>query len=170
MMRRATFLLAGAVLLVAPACTFQGLAFIEDRRVEIVSPDYREIVELPVTIDWEVTDEELASRLGTETNFGVYLDIDPQPPGESLDNFGRDDPTCRRDEGCPDEKYLRQRGVYVTSETEMTFRLLPIAPGVDLERGDPDFHEVTLVLLDEEGRRIGESAWAITFEVERKGG
>jgi hypothetical protein len=157
-------------LAVAPACQLQGLAFIEDRRVELVSPEYREIVGQPVTIDWEVTDDALAEELGSGTQFGVYMDIDPQPPGEPLEYFGRDDPTCRRSPTCPDEKYLRQRGVYTTTDTEMTFRFLPVAPGVDLEQGDPDFHEVTLVLLDEEGQRIGESAWAIIFEVGREGG
>jgi hypothetical protein len=52
----------------------------------------------------------------------------------------------------------------------MTFPTLPIAPGVEIENGDPDFHEVTLVLLDERGIRIGESGWAITFEVDREAG
>lgn len=166
-MRTPVLTLAIALTIVATACQLQGLAFIEDRRVEVVSPGYREIVSQPVTIDWEVTDDDLAAGLGTSAFFGVFVDIDPQPPGESLDYFARDDPTCRRDKGCPDTRYLRQRGIHVTPDTEITFRFLPVAPGVDLERGDPDFHEVTLVLLDENNRRIGESAWTATFEVER---
>jgi hypothetical protein len=109
----------------------------------------------------------LQARLGSATRFGLFMDIDPQPPGESLDYFGRNDPTCKRDPDCPDTRYLRQRGIHVTTDTEMTFKTLPIAPGVDLDRGDPDFHEATLVLLDEEGKRVGESAWAIIFEIER---
>ena len=154
---------------VAPACAVDGLAFIEDRRVEIVSPGYREIVDLPVTIDWDITNEGTGTELGAGTAFGVYVDIDPQPPGEDLDYFGRNDPTCRADEGCPDEKYLRQRGIYTTTGTEISFPNLPIAPGVDIDRGDPDFHDITIVLLDTDGRRIGESAWATIFEVRRGG-
>ncbi|MGH2806758.1 MAG: hypothetical protein ACRDKT_05725 [Actinomycetota bacterium] len=157
------------LLVLTTACQLQGLAFIQDRRVEVTSPGYREIVDLPVTVDWDVTDEDLEASLGDDIQFGVYVDIDPQPPGEPLEYFARDDLRCKRTTGCPDEKYLRERGVYTTSETEMTFRLLPIAPGVDLERGDPDFHDVTIVLLNDEGVRIGESGWSITFEIDREG-
>ncbi len=166
-MTRFAAALATCVLLVG--CSTAGLAFIEDRRVEIVSPDYRQLVDLPVTVDWEVTDEGLQQDLASGARFGVYVDIDPQPPGEPLEYFARDDPQCRRSITCPDARYLRQRGIHTTTETEMTFGSLPIAPGVDLERGQPDFHEVTLVLLDESGTRIGESAWAIIFEVDREG-
>jgi hypothetical protein len=156
-------------LFLSSACTTEGLAFQRDERVRIVSPDYREIVDLPATLDWEVTDDALAQRIGDDVQFGLLMDIDPQPQGESLDYFGRDDPTCRRDPGCPDEQYLRQRGVNVTSETEITFNTLPIAPGVDLEGGQPDVHFATLILVDSSGARLGESAWQITFEVERGG-
>jgi hypothetical protein len=97
------------------------------------------------------------------------MDIDPQPPGESLDYFGRDDPTCQNSPSCPDAKYLRQRGVHVTSESGMTFSNLPIAPDVDLEAGQSDIHFATLILLDPEGIRVGESAWQITFEIDREG-
>jgi hypothetical protein len=155
--------------LTSSACQLEGNAFLQDRRVEIVSPDYRELVDQPITVDWEVTDEELEQRIGSDIQFGVYMDIDPQPPGEPLDYFGRDDPQCMKQEDCPDEQYLRERGVHTTTETQMTFQTLPIAPGVDLENGDPDFHEMTLVLLDEQGVRIGESGWAATFEVDRGG-
>jgi hypothetical protein len=161
--------LFAALLMLSTACETEGLAFIQDRRVEVISPDYRELVDLPVRVDWDVTDEGLANNLRSGTQFGVYVDIDPQPPGEPLEYFARDDPECRKSQTCPDARYLRQRGIHTTTESEMTFGSLPIAPGVDLERGDPDFHEVTLVLLDEEGVRIGESAWALTFEVDREG-
>lgn len=167
-MRRAVAL--GAVFVAlsgATACQLEGLAFTEDRRVEILAPDYRELVDLPVTVDWQVTNDKLAQRLGSDIQFGVFVDIDPQPPGEPLSYFARNDPTCERPGSCSGIQYLRQRGIHTTSETEMTFRTLPIAAGVDLERGDPDFHEVTLILLDNEGVRIGESAWAIIFEVNR---
>lgn len=165
-MRRLICAAAATFALVATGCSTEGLAFIEDQRVEIVAPDYRELLELPVTVDWEVA-EGLAAKLGSEYEFGVYVDIDPQPPGEPLEYFARDDVQCRKSPGCPDERYLRQRGIHTSTSSEMTFGALPVAPGVDLERGDPDFHEVTLVLLDQDGVRVGESAWAIIFEVDR---
>ena len=161
--------LLGSLLLLAGACTTEGLAFIEDRRVEITGPEYRELLQLPVTVDWDVVDESLEDRLGSDVSFGVYVDVDPQPPGESLEYFARDDVQCRRSPGCPDARYFGQRGIHTTTDSEITFNALPIAPGVDVDRGDPDFHEVTLVLLDADGKRIGESAWAIIFEVQRGG-
>jgi hypothetical protein len=157
------------LLLVASACTTTGLAFVQDKRVEIVSPRYRERVQLPVRVAWEVTDNGLEADLQSGTQFGVYVDVDPQPPGQPLDYFARDDARCRESTTCPDAHYFRQRGIHTTTGTEITFPTLPIAPGVDLDRGDPDFHEVTIVLLDSEGVRIGESAWSITFEIQRGG-
>lgn len=168
---RITPIVTAAIAMVATTgCTTEGLAFKKDERVEIVSPGYREAVELPVTIDWEVGDEELQSDLSSELTFGVYVDIDAQPPGESLEYFARDDLECRESPTCPDERYLRQRGIHTTTDTEITFNQLPIAPGVDIDRGESDFHEVTLVLLDENGIRVGESGWLIIFEIERVGG
>ena len=158
--------LTALVLLLLPGCTTEGLAFVRDDRVEIVEPSYREALDLPATVDWEINDPDLTAQIGDDILFGVYLDIDPQPPDESLDYFGRDDPACKPP-GCPDEKYLRQLGIYTTSETEMSWQQMPIAPGVDLERGQSDVHEVNLVLLDRSGNRIGESAWHIVFEIER---
>lgn len=152
------------------ACTTEGLAFVQDRRVEVVEPEYREVVDSPVRIDWSVVDEELTNDLGVGTQFGVYVDIDPQPPGESLDYFGRDDAECQKIATCPDSRYLRQRGIHTTADTEMTFPSLPIAPDVDIERGQSDVHFVTLTLLDMNGVRLGESAWQITFEIDREGG
>ncbi len=170
-MRGASTLYAALVTLAATgACSTQGLAFVEDQRVEIVSPGYRELVDQPVTVDWEVYSDELEDKLASGLSFGVYVDIDPQPPGEPLEHFARDDQECLESPTCPDTQYFRQRGIHTTSETEITFGQLPIAPGVDLERSDPDFHEVTLVLLDSNGVRVGESAWAIIFEIDRGGG
>jgi hypothetical protein len=160
---------AALLLLGGAGCSTEGLAFTQDQRVEIVSPDYREILELPVEVDWDVTDDQLASDLRNGTTFGVYIDVDPQPPGEALEYFARDDVQCQKSPDCPNERYLRRKGIHTTTASEITFGSLPIAPGVDLERGDPDFHEVTIVLLDENGARVGESAWAAIFEVAREG-
>ena len=148
----------------------EGLAFREDRRVMLESPDYRDIVSLPITLDWTVTDElqqALADDSQRPAGFAVLVDVDPQPPDEPLTYFVRDDDACQSDPGCPDLGYLAARGVHVTRATEFTLERLQPAPGVDLDRGDRDIHEVTLVLLDEDGVRIGESAWTFTFELAR---
>jgi hypothetical protein len=95
----------------------------------------------------------------------VLFDKQPQPPGEDLEYFARDDITCLRSEQCPDRGYLAQRQIYTTTDTSFTVKALPPAPGVDLERGEADIHDVVLVLLDGQGRRIGESAWWNAFEI-----
>src|SRR5687767_2564885 len=126
-------LLACALMTLAlPAC-IEGLAFFEDRRVSFVSPRYREKITAPITVDWQLNDFALGTSTpdGTPTAFGVYVDIDPQPPDQPLSHFARNDPACRESEGCPDEKYLEQRGVFVTTSTEISFQTLPPAPEVD---------------------------------------
>lgn len=163
-------MLASACALVTlSGCAVQGLAFEQDDRIEFLEPDYREKLTLPFTIRWRVKDFELTGPNGESREDAGYIqlifDKQPQPPGENLEYFARDDLTCVRSERCPDQHYLAQRQVYTTIETSFTVRSLPPAPGVDLERGDPDIHEVVLVLLDGQGRRISESAWWNAFEI-----
>lgn len=151
------------------SCAVQGLAFKQDGRIEFVAPGYREKVTLPFTIRWSVADFELTGATGSAApNAGyiqVLFDKDPQPPGEGVDYFARNDVSCREADGCPDRHYLAQRGIFTTTDTFFIVRALPPAPGVDLNRGEPDIHDVILVLLDGQGRRIGESVWWNTFEV-----
>ncbi len=164
------------LILIALACSltgcfqFQGVDLRQDTRVEIVSPDeFREQVELPVTIDWSVRDFEITGpSTSSDDDSGYFLllvDVDPQPPGEGLDYFARDDIECRRSDTCPNPTYLAQRNIYTTTDTVFTIEQLGPAPGVDLARGDADVHEATIVLLDGTGHRIGEGSWSTTFEL-----
>ncbi|MCA1677113.1 MAG: hypothetical protein LC799_34680, partial [Actinobacteria bacterium] len=63
-MRGMTRALLAALVVAMPACTFKGIDLRQDRRVEIVSPDFREEVSLPVTIDWTVQDFEVTGPDG----------------------------------------------------------------------------------------------------------
>lgn len=171
--------LLGAAVLALGACSFTGLAFYEDRRLSFVSPEDREEVTLPVTIDWEIRDFEIiepaeqprpAQTPSGEAEpdpdrgfFAVFVDQTPQPPGEPLAWFARDDETCERNPNCPDESYLASRGAHTTSDTQFTIDVLP-QPSEENRR---EIHEVTVVLLDPDGLRISESAWTIEFEVDR---
>lgn len=158
-----------AFVALSSGCSLEGLQFKQDERIQIVSPRYREKVEMPVTLDWELNGLVMGqpTEEGTPTHFAVYVDVDPQPSGEDLAYFSRDDLSCREEDGCPDAQYLEDIGVHTTTATEMVFSFLPLAPGVDLDLGNPDVHELTLVLLDAQGRRVGESAWSQTFEILR---
>jgi hypothetical protein len=151
------------------ACALNGLAFKIDDRVRIVSPGEREAVPLPVTIDWEVSDFTVTGRDGSQEPaagfFGVFVDRAPQPPGQPIEWFARDDETCRPADNCPNRRYLADRGVYTTEETEFVVENLPPPPEELADRRE--LHEVTIVLLDGSGRRIGESAFKAEFEVTR---
>lgn len=136
-------------------CGVEGLNFVQDDRVSITAPRDRAEVELPVTIRWTARDFD-----GT---YAVFVDRAPVPPGRTLEWLAREDETCKETPGCPNEAWLRDRDVYETAATELTIDDLP-DPTDDAGR---DFHEASVVLLDRRGRRIGEAAFTVEFEVAR---
>lgn len=170
--RVATTLMALALAATVPACVSDGLAFRTDTRVEVTSPEDRSEVTLPVTVSWTVRDFEVVEPgepAGVSTDqeagyFGVFVDRAPQPPGEPVAWVARDDPSCRAADGCPDAEYLALRGVFETTDTSITLSQLPQASAESRTR---ERHTVTIVLLDPEGRRIGESAFPVDFIVDR---
>lgn len=161
------------LLLVGSACGVSGLSFVQDDRVEIVTPEDRSQVRLPVTVSWTVRNFEVTGPTGSADPdagyFGVFLDVAPQPPGEPLEWFAEDDRQCEVTPGCPDEAYFAARGIFATSETSITIERIPEIVRPD-ERRFREFHEVVVVLLDGRGQRIGESAFTVDFELERDAG
>jgi hypothetical protein len=168
-----TALPALAVVLMAltSGCVPQGLAFRVDDRLTILSPKARSEVTLPVTVRWSVRDFAVIPPASTESAgsdsgyFGVFLDRPPQPPGKPLAWVARDDRGCRPADGCPDAEYLADRNIYSTTATEIVFRQLPRPSS----KKGKERHQVTIVLLDADGRRIGESAFHVDFTLNRKG-
>ena len=166
---RSALVVVALLLATATACGFgtAGLSFVADDRVSITSPRDREKVRLPVTLDWTVEDFGITQPgLGSGDDqgyFAVFADRTPVPPGKTLAYVARDDRSCRRDDGCPDEEYLETRHIYTTTRTRLVLTTLPKTAS----DGRREFHDVTVVLLDSDGRRIGESAWHVRFELER---
>ena len=122
---------------------------------------------LPVTVDWEVTNFEVTGENGQATDdagyFGIFLDNAAVPPGKPLSWIAHNDRICVNTPGCPDKQYLNDRGVYSTTETSFTVKRL-----VDQDVFDGfENHELTVVLLDGTGHRIGESAWYVTLLYDR---
>ena len=158
------------LIILACACAPAGLAFVQDKRLEIVQPEPRSTVELPVTIRWRVEGFRITGpdgRVKPDAGyFGVFVDTTPIPPGETVAWVARDDRSCTSRPGCPDETYLADHRTYETEGTTFTLEQLPF---LDAYAGREQ-HEVTIVLLDGTGRRIGESAWFVTFIYERPGG
>jgi hypothetical protein len=164
---RAASLLVAA-LLIAPACIPDGLAFVQSDKVEITEPDYREKITLPLTISWDVKDFEVTGPNGESRDdagyFAVFFDETPIPPGKTLDYVAHDDFECNNTPGCPDDVYLADRGIYETTDTSLTVKRVP---DLDAFEGH-ETHEVTVILLDGTGRRIGENAWFTQFLYDRE--
>lgn len=148
---------------VAPACGVSGLSFVKDNRVDIVRPEDRADVRLPVTVDWTVEDFAVGPGKGS---FGVFVDRAPQKSGERLSWVFRGDDACKGSEGrsfCSSDDFLNERFVFETTDTAITLDRIPDRTGDDRRR---EFHEVTVILMDEDGRRVGEGAWAVQFAIE----
>ena len=150
----------GLVALLA-GCGVDGLAFTEDERLDIVRPGHDDEVALPVELAWDVDPGPLAD--GTY-RFGVLIDRSPPPPGKALAWLFRDDDSCG-DDGCPDPAYRAERGVFETADTRLRVAQMPL----NVDRRDQADHEATVVLLDRDGKRVGESAWVVEFSVEEAG-
>lgn len=150
------------------SCGVHGLNFRQDERLEITAPEDRAKVALPVTVTWRVRDFQITgpdrdSRLDAGY-FGVYVDRAPQPPERTQAWLVRDDPNCQT-ASCATRSYLAQQNVYSTSQQQFTVDRLP-APTTNAPRRR-EFHDVTIVLLNGRGERIGESAFTLQFEVDR---
>lgn len=155
-------LVAGAVALgLTASCAAQGLAFRQDKRVDIVAPRDRAEVSLPFEVRWTVRDFDVEGP--GSGSFGLLIDRAPPAPGRTLESMVDDEPGCLPAEGCPDADYLAERGIFKTKRTSHVVERLRDV-GVE---GRRERHEVTIVLLDRAGRRLGESAFSVEFEVDR---
>ena len=154
---------------VLAGCVPDGLAFRVDERLTFVQPEDRSTVSLPLTIEWDMRDFEVVKPGGPVREdagyFAVFIDESPMPPGKPLSWLARKDNSCRQAEGCPDAQYLKDRGVYTTTATELVLQQLPRTTSDEDRR---ERHRATVVLLDASGVRIGESAFEIAFDVERE--
>lgn len=150
-------------------CGVNGLNFSQDERVTITAPGDRAKVELPVTVTWRVRDFTVSGKDGSQRPdagyFGVYVDRAPQPPSRPQEWIARDDPNCQGIPTCPDEAFLAQLNVHSTTRLRFTIERLPEPTSTATRRRE--FHEITIVLLNGRGERIGESAFTRQFEVSR---
>ena len=147
------------------ACGVNGLSFKTDDRVDIVRPDDRAKVTLPATVSWTVKDFAVGPGRGA---FGVFLDRSPQRSGKRLAWLFRGDKSCKGPDGkalCETADFLAQRGVYQTDATHFTVEQVQKLAGNERSR---QFHELTVILLDRDGNRVGEGAWSVQFEVPKR--
>ena len=160
-MRRSLALLGPLAVLTCTACVPQGLAFRVDQRVQVVSPEDEATVSLPLTLRWTVRDFEVVAPGSPVRDgagyFAVFVDATPMRPGKTLESLREADAVC--EDPCDDDSYFPARGIYPTAGTELVLEELPPASS------DDEDHRATIVLLDGEGRRIGESSFHVDFTV-----
>jgi hypothetical protein len=149
-----------ALVVLTNGCAVRGIAFRQDDRLSFVTPGDRAEVTLPFTVAWKVDDFDVPR----DGSYAVFVDRAPQPPGKTLEWLARDDDSCRTADGCPDATWFNERDVFPTTKTELTIDRLPAR--TDDRR---EVHEVTVVLLDRDGRRVGETGWTLEVQVARHG-
>jgi hypothetical protein len=157
---RRAVLVVCALAVLTSGCGVSGLAFRQDDRLSFVTPRDRSEVTLPLTVRWDVRDFDVPS----DGSFAVFVDRAPQPPGKHIDWLARNDDACRPADGCPDVDWFEERDIFPTSDTQLTIERLPRE-----DDGRRDLHEITVVLLDGAGRRVGETGWTVEFQVARDG-
>ena len=168
-MRLARRALVGALLstLFTTGCGVSNLSFRVDTRVKITSPKNRSVVELPVALTWTVRDFDVkSSPTSSGGSFAIFVDRSPIPPGKKLSWLARNDSACTSKPTCPDPAYLAQLGVYQTTGTSL---VLSSVKDESDSTSKTSRHFATIVLLDDEGKRIGEIAYNVNFELKRKG-
>ncbi|MEX2558209.1 MAG: hypothetical protein WEB06_21575 [Actinomycetota bacterium] len=145
------------------SCAARGLAFRIDHRLEILSPSDRVEVRLPFELRWRARDFPVgAATIGGNGNyFAVFVDRAPMGPNQPFRALA--DTDCKRTRGCPDEQWLADHQIYLTTSTSLTITSLPdVLPG-NTRPGVKEPHEITIVLVNATDQRIGESAFTIEF-------
>jgi len=142
----------------AGACSVHGLSFVQDDRIDITQPAGGATISLPFDLTW--------SSKGFHGTYAVFFDRPPMRPGRTLLSLVPPQDSCRTDPACPTADWLSSRQVHVTRRTALHVDQLP-----ELRSSNraADRHEVTIVLLDEDGRRMGEAAFTRDFIVDRRG-
>jgi hypothetical protein len=147
---------AGAVALAG--CATQGLDFRTDTRLTIMSPADRSAVSVPFLLEWTLADPGERDRA-----FAVLVDVSPPRAGafitdllpESQQDRSSCDATCQA-------AALTSRGITVTTADELDIAVLPRRSGLSDERARR--HTITVIVLDEQGRRVGEVADSVDVD------
>lgn len=139
---------------VAGGCSTAG-GFSADQGIRVVSPRELQTVSVPIHVHWEAR-----RRPDNFARFALLVDRDPMPPGKSLRSLM--DSACKTRPGCPDNTYLAQRWIYLTSATDLSLEALPILGGVAGHAPLPT-HNITIVMVDRRGVRINGSAGFVEF-------
>jgi hypothetical protein len=149
----------GAIICLPPllaGCASSGLAFRQDHRLEFTDLQDRDTISLPYTLEFTFD----GPMPEPATAFAVLVDWTPPPPGSTLAGLFDDDAACSGPLGCPDG-YLERNRIHVITEHSLIITDVPATSG-----SRADFHEVTIILVDDAGHRVGETSAFARFQVD----
>ena len=169
--RRCAALLAVLPLAGCGLTHLQDLNFRVDDRLHFLSPKDRSTVARTFTVSWSMRDFTVAAA-GTAPPsrdagyFAVFVDRTPVRPGQTMKSLFSNDLSCKYDPKCPDRSRLADLGVYTTTNTSLRITQIGNVVG---DKEALQHHAITVVLMDTDGHRIGESAWELDLRIPRTG-
>lgn len=166
-MRRVA-LVAALVGLAATGCGITRVdapvSFKAEHRLDVEAPEPEAEVQLPVTVRWTADDyprhegEHFALFVDRapiapdrEVRFRVCTEGEKQPP-----QLGQLRKPCKDD----------RETIFLTTRTSFAFDCFE--PRFTAPKRERNKHTVTIVLLDRDGRRIGEDASSVRFEIDER--
>jgi hypothetical protein len=158
-----------AAALLTGCSTWSQLSFRVDDRLQFTAPRDRALVTLPFRVSWTMRDFAVQGPGSQPPSrsagyFGVFIDRSPVRPGRLVTSIAEGDRACTTDPSCPDADYLADRGVYTTTSTSVDITKVKPLGDRDLK----ELHLLYVVLLDTDGRRIGETSYRMEFKLVRK--
>ena len=154
-------LIAGVIPLVIfavfGAFRLHGLDWKRNDAVIVLAPvPGASIAHPPIKVAWQAP----AGLIGPgrpADRFAVFVDTTPVRPGQRvmsvLDRYCADQGT-----DCETEANLASDGIYLTTRPQLEIPTLPL-----VNSAVKNEHQVTIVLLDKDDRRLGEAAWTTWF-------
>jgi hypothetical protein len=151
-------LLVGALAVVAIAGCDPSWAIRADHSLHIVSPKGRTTSTLPLTISWTMT-------AGYTGSYLVVIDRSPPGVGQKVVSLVKNETDCKNEmlASCTTTAALATRGIYRTDATTIKLSAIPRKSGAS--KAERMRHVLTIVLLDSSGRRRGDAAWSVDFDV-----
>jgi hypothetical protein len=133
----------GAVLVAAMSAMsgcLEGRSFHRNSGLSIIEPIDGDFAEAPLTIRW-------VSPNSSVKRFAVFVDRPPLAPGKSVDKL----------------EVQERDGVFPTTETE--FLLEFVAPRDTSVVARRDLHQITVVALTSDGKRLDDSSSSVKLTV-----
>jgi hypothetical protein len=138
------------------------ISFSADRSLSIQHPRPEDEVGLPLEMRWSAGGVDLSDG----SHFALFVDRPPVPPDREVRQR-----VCTEGEKLPPQlgefrKQCKDDRLTVFFTNRPSFRFSCFVPRFDAPKRARNTHTVTVVLLDADGRRIGQAADSVKFDVD----